>query len=51
MSTYFAFENVNFVGHPMHSELRNKDLQLGGDVGDMDVANMTCIHRMCNTLL
>ena len=51
MRTNFGSENVNFVGHLMCNELRNEDLRLGGDVSDIHIADITCIHRMFSTPL
>ena len=40
MSNDFTLENVNFVGHPFCSELRNEDLQLGQDDDCMCMADI-----------
>lgn len=48
MSNDFSFENVNFVRHPFCHELRNEDMQLGQDVGDMCVADIH-IYKECES--
>lgn len=51
MSNDFSFGNVNFVGHPFCNELRNEDVQLGQDIGDMCAVDIHLYIECENTSL